>query len=243
MAVILGDEISTVDLVPFFRLCLQDVEEVRERLWDNLHVFIETLEEATTWPLVHEIGDLLIQGQLGSWRLRERLMLALPSMADTLIKANRGKYLVISLLREGLCDQVAAVRAAAVKAVRLLLPFPFSIYFGQKEQPLIFTIPSLPIQVCPVYGSTRRVDDPEAREALDEVLMSMATHSGYRQRRTFVQCAEAFLDYGYDPELILERWPKHLVVCNKDKIVEVRMALARFVSRVCGPGQSSIPCS
>lgn len=118
MAVILGDEISTVDLVPFFRLCLNDVDEVRERLWDNLHVFMETLEQATTWPLVHEIGDLLIQGRLGSWRLRERLMLALPVMADTLIQANRGKYLVVSLLREGLIDPVAAVRAAAIKAVR-----------------------------------------------------------------------------------------------------------------------------
>lgn len=96
----------------------------------------------------------------------------------------------------------------------------------------------LPLQVCPVYGSTRRVDDPEAREALDEILIAMSRSPSYRQRRTFVQCAESFLDANYDAKLILARWPSNLIVCNEDPVVEVRIALARFISRVCAPGMS-----
>lgn len=61
----------------------------------------------------------------------------------------------------------------------------------------------------------------------------MSNHSGYRQRRSFVQCAESFLDAKYDPKLILQRWPSNLIVCNEDPVVEVRIALARFISRLC----------
>lgn len=66
----------------------------------------------------------------------------------------------------------------------------------------------------------------------------MSNHSGYRQRRSFVQCAESFLDAKYDPKLILQRWPSNLIVCNEDPVVEVRIALARFISRLCAPGLS-----
>ena len=117
MAKILGDEIASADLVPFFHRCLEDEYEIRERLWENLHVFIGALDQATAWPLIHKIGQLLIAGQLSNWRLRERLMQSLPSMAESMIAGQNGKFLVVSLLREGLIDKVAAVRDAAIASV------------------------------------------------------------------------------------------------------------------------------
>lgn len=121
MAKILGDEIASADLVPFFHRCLEDEYEIRERLWENLHVFIGALDQVTAWPLIHKIGQLLVAGQLSNWRLRERLMQSLPSMAESMIAGQNGKYLVVSLLRQGLIDKVAAVRDAAIGSVRLFL--------------------------------------------------------------------------------------------------------------------------
>lgn len=103
---------------------------MRERLWENLHTFVRALEQPTAWPLIHEIGELLIQGKLSNWRLREKLMSALPDMADGMIQALRGRYLVVSLLQVGLVDAVSAVRDAAIHSVSLasisLCSFPFS---------------------------------------------------------------------------------------------------------------------
>lgn len=205
LAKILGDEITRLDLVPFFRRCLADVDEVRERLWDNLHVFFESIKTETAWPLVHELGDLLVQGQMRSWRLRERLMLAIPSIVDSLIQASKGEYLVVNWLKVGLVDEVAAVRAAAILAV------------------------------VPVYASTRRMDNVPARESLDKVLIDLCRAEGYRRRRTFVQCMDSFLDHKYDRDLIIARCIPQLVEVNEDPVVEVRIALARFVTRICGP--------
>lgn len=128
MAKIVGDEISAVDLVPFFLRCLESEYEIRERLWENLHVFLGALDQKTAWPLIHKIGQLLVAGQLSSWRLRERLMQSLPSMAESMIEGQNGKYLVVSLLREGLIDKVAAVRDAAIHSVRPLRPQALSTY-------------------------------------------------------------------------------------------------------------------
>ena len=181
------------------------MDEVRERLWENLHTFIRALDQTTAWPLVHEIGELLVQGRLSNWRLRERLMSALPDLVDGMIAASRGRYLVVSLLQVGLVDAVSAVRIAAIQSV------------------------------VPVYAATRRQEDVEARDALDQVLIAMSTHTRYRQRQTFVWTMESFLDHDYDHELTVARCIPHLLPLNGDPVVEVRLALAKVVARFLAP--------
>lgn len=127
IAKILGNDIAKVDLLPFFSKCLADVDEVRERLVENIEMFFRSLEEDTSWPLVHEVGDLLVRGQMNNWRLRERIMQSLPDLSDMLLSAERGRYLVVSLLKEGLTDKVAAVREAAINSVRLEAPIVLSV--------------------------------------------------------------------------------------------------------------------
>lgn len=82
------------------------------------------------------------------------------------------------------------------------------------------------------------MDDIEAREALDGVLIAMSRHPRYRQRQTFVRTMESFLDHDYNHELTIMRVPTHLLPCNEDPVVEIRLALAKVVSRFLAPGES-----
>ncbi|CED82233.1 Protein phosphatase 2A regulatory subunit A and related proteins [Phaffia rhodozyma] len=201
MAQILGNEITSVDLVPFFYRCLDDVPEVRERLWENLHEFLAALDRETSWPLIRKIGELLVQGRLGNWRVRERLMSFLPSMSDSMVRASQGSYLVVSLLREGLIDQVAAVREAAMQVV-----------------------PSL-------YKVSRELDSADTLKALDDVLFSMIKNPAYRQRLTCLRCVSRFLDQKFDINLLRARVFSFLVLAKGDRVVDVRLSLAKLVAR------------
>ena len=170
-------------------------------------------------------------------------MSALPDLADGMIEASRGRYLVVSLLQVGLVDAVAAVREAAIQSVSLsTLLFPSFLPLSFFPSPFLTTfLHLLPcFQVVPVYGATRRVDDAEARDALDAVLVVMSRHPRYRQRQTFVRTIESFLDHKYNPVLTMRVIP-YLLPCNEDPVVEVRLALAKVVSRFLAPGESLPP--
>lgn len=230
MAQVLGNEIAAVDLVPFFRRCLDDVQEVRERLWENLHVFIATLNQETAWPLIHQIGELLVQGRLGNWRVRERLMTLLPDMAESMVQGDRGNFLVVSLLREGLTDGVAAVRDAAVKVVSA--SFSLGLYSGWMDvNELDYS------QVPDLYATSRKLDSLETRNALDQVaIVAMIKSSSYRQRLTCLKCISCFIDLDYNHDIVRDRIFPILLNVVDDCVVDVRLYLAKLVARICAPG-------
>jgi serine/threonine-protein phosphatase 4 regulatory subunit 1 len=116
MARILKPEDVGRDLVPFFKNCLESTEDVRERVFDHLDIFIEHSPLEVGWELCECLSRSWSAGTLGSWRIRERLASHLPALFK-LFHSQPNSALIMEVVEEALKDPFAAVRDAATKGV------------------------------------------------------------------------------------------------------------------------------
>lgn len=104
------------DLVPFFRACLKDTEDIRERVYDHLDIFLEHAPPDLSWDICQCTARSWTAGTLGSWRIRERLAKHFPALFK-LFKLQPGAALCLDIVAEALKDPFAAVRDAATTGV------------------------------------------------------------------------------------------------------------------------------
>lgn len=116
MARILGSELTLRDLVDVWQDMVHDKEDGQTRLkaLGGVCLFVGALEGPAREPIVLGLGELWGKWLMG-WRERECLTRALPALAAL---AEEQGGVVRTLIGKALVDKMAAVREAAVGAVR-----------------------------------------------------------------------------------------------------------------------------
>ncbi|ORX34175.1 armadillo-type protein [Kockovaella imperatae] len=104
------------DLLPAFHQCLEGSEDVLERLWEHVDVFLIRLEENIGRNLMVQFRDLWTNGKIGGWRAREQFVRHIPALL-TIFPGQQASEVVLWLTDKALHDPFASVRDAAIKGV------------------------------------------------------------------------------------------------------------------------------
>ncbi|CAK9782157.1 unnamed protein product [Cutaneotrichosporon oleaginosum] len=116
LAHILNPDQVAEDILPVYRLCLKQDDDVRERIFEHIDVLICRLPPALGWQSFLRLSDSWKEDQLGGWRAREQLALHIPSFLET-FREHDEVALVLHMMRSALLDKFAAVRDAATYAI------------------------------------------------------------------------------------------------------------------------------
>lgn len=103
------------DLLPVYKRCLQSNDEIRERVFEHVDVFVSRVPRSLGWKLFLELAQAWKENNLGGWRAREQLALHIPSFFATFREEELER--VLEMTRDALLDPFACVRDAATHGV------------------------------------------------------------------------------------------------------------------------------
>ncbi|XP_006821986.2 serine/threonine-protein phosphatase 4 regulatory subunit 1-like [Saccoglossus kowalevskii] len=120
MAVILGDQITSDDLVPVFNGFLKDLDEVRIGVLKHLADFLRLLNKGMRKEYLIRLTDFLQTDNQRNWRFRHELSLQLVALCDLFSPLDVIEYIFpIAITLAG--DRVAEVRTLAYKLLSIIL--------------------------------------------------------------------------------------------------------------------------
>ncbi|KAJ9584447.1 hypothetical protein L9F63_021201, partial [Diploptera punctata] len=120
LAVILGEDIATKDLVPIFNGFIKDLDEVRIGALKHLAEFLKLIRPQDRNSYLPRLSEFLLTDNEWNWRYREELAEQLLEVVSLFAPEDARKHLTpiaISLL----LDKVAAVRQVALSLVTELV--------------------------------------------------------------------------------------------------------------------------
>lgn len=120
LAIILGPQIASQDLVPSFEGFVRDVDEVRVGLLERLGQFLRGLSKGDQRRSLPLLADFLCTDNHRNWRFRHTLARQLCELAELYNPLDINQYLV-PIASELLLDKVAEVRHKSVDSVTTLL--------------------------------------------------------------------------------------------------------------------------
>lgn len=120
LAIILGPQIASQDLVPSFEGFVRDVDEVRVGLLERLGHFLRCLGQGDQRRSLPLLADFLCTDNHRNWRFRHTLARQLCELAELYNPLDINQYLV-PIASELLLDKVAEVRRKSVDSVSALL--------------------------------------------------------------------------------------------------------------------------
>lgn len=116
MALILGDEITSLDLVPIFNGFLKDLDEVRIGVLKHFADFVKLLKPQLRQQYLNRMNDFLTTDNQRNWRFRLELAEQLIDMCE--FYSPREVYdNILHIAIELACDRVADVRFMAYKLI------------------------------------------------------------------------------------------------------------------------------
>lgn len=116
VANILEPEQVAEDVLPVYRKCLAQGDDIRERIFEHIDVLVRSLPRSLGWMSFCRLSDAWKEDALGGWRAREQLALHIPSFLET-FRGHPDVAKVLNITRSALLDPFAAVRDAATFAV------------------------------------------------------------------------------------------------------------------------------
>ena len=116
VAKVLPPDQVEVDLLPVYKRCLTEHEEIREYVFTHADVILSRVNADLGWTLFQDLATAWKDGNLGGWRAREQLALHLPSFFETFSTQSQGECL-LEMMRNALLDPFAAVRDAVTTRV------------------------------------------------------------------------------------------------------------------------------
>lgn len=103
------------DLLPIYTRCLDESDEIRERVYEHVDIFIAGLPSDLAWSAYLGLAEAWKTNTLGGWRAREAVALHIPAFLT--LFADRDVTPILEMTRSALLDKFAAVRDAATSAV------------------------------------------------------------------------------------------------------------------------------
>lgn len=209
VAKLVGSENTQQDLLPLLERFLSDQEEdgeIKFAALEHANVVLHHLaDKSVALQALGKLHDLWSTSFSGDWRLREALALQIPALADDFVLEDEDGCLM-NLMQMALSDPVSSVREAGVKATPAL-----HRNFAEHDQTIA--------------------------DGVLGMLADMGEATAYRVRVGFLLAAHALIN---DPGASkLQRSSFQLILLPRlralasDRVVDVRMALAKVVSRMC----------
>ncbi|XP_064006285.1 serine/threonine-protein phosphatase 4 regulatory subunit 1 isoform X4 [Pogoniulus pusillus] len=116
LAVILGEQLTAVDLVPVFNGFLKDLDEVRIGVLKHLHDFLKLLHPDKRREYLYQLQEFLVTDNSRNWRFRAELAEQLILLLD--LYSARDIYDYLRPIAFSLCaDKVSSVRCISYKLV------------------------------------------------------------------------------------------------------------------------------
>ncbi|XP_066243472.1 serine/threonine-protein phosphatase 4 regulatory subunit 1-like isoform X3 [Saccopteryx leptura] len=120
LAVILGDQLTTADLVPIFNGFLKDLDEVRIGVLKHLYDFLKLLPEDKRREYLYQLQEFVVTDNSRNWRFRHELAEQLILILELYNPNDIYDYLMHIALK--LCaDKVSEVRWVSFKLVVAIL--------------------------------------------------------------------------------------------------------------------------
>lgn len=116
LAKILRPHQVQADLLPIFHRCLATDDEIRERIYEHLDIFMRGLPLDAAWGLFVQLAGMWNAQTLGGWRAREKLALHVPTFLELFNSEDRLSK-VLDLTHAALVDRFACVRDAVTQGV------------------------------------------------------------------------------------------------------------------------------
>ncbi|KAL1006399.1 hypothetical protein UPYG_G00071900 [Umbra pygmaea] len=116
LALILGDQLTTADLVPIFNSFLKDLDEVRVGVLKHLYDFLKLLHQETRRKYLYQLQEFLVTDNSRNWRFRSELAEQLVLLLE--LYSSQDVYDYLRPLAFSLCtDRVSSVRWTSYKLV------------------------------------------------------------------------------------------------------------------------------
>ena len=207
LGVILGEESSGKDLIPIFNGFLKDLDEVRIGLLKHLSDFLKLLNPLDRREYLPKLSEFLKMDNDRNWRFRYELTEQLEQLIPLYSPSDVEEH-IAPIAMVLVRDKVAAVRQAAAGVLSSILK------------------------------SLNASDTPELAHSLFQcVVESLAHETLWVHRQTFATLCYGIHTCGaMDQDQFLEDAFPHLLEMSEDKVPNVRLAVARTLSRISAEG-------
>lgn len=201
MALILGDEITSSDLVPIFNGFLRDLDEVRIGVLKHFADFVKLLQPDLRRQYLSRMTDFLTTDNQRNWRFRLELAEQLILLCDLYDPSDVcDNILPIAMTLAG--DRVADVRFTSYKLLSVIAKIILSANNGLLR-----------------------------RSFVQEVVYNYAQSSRWACRQAFCHlCQRLLTDQAVEPPVFAEEFLPALLQLREDPIPNVRITLARTLT-------------
>ncbi|XP_033625553.1 serine/threonine-protein phosphatase 4 regulatory subunit 1-like isoform X2 [Asterias rubens] len=206
MALILGDEVTTVDLVPIFNGFLRDLDEVRIGVLKHFADFVKLLKPDLRRQYLSRMTDFLTTDNTRNWRFRLELAEQLILLCDMYDPGDVCEHLFpIALSLAG--DRVADVRFTAYRLLGVIMK-----RINMSGNPVL------------------------RQNSIDGIINKYAKSDRWFGRQTFAHLCQSLIDVqSIDNEQFARDLLPSLLLLANDSVPNVRITLARLLTQYVLP--------
>lgn len=209
LAKILGEDLTSTDLVPIFNGFLKDLDEVRIGILRHLSEFLQLLNPQVRALYLYQLPDFLNIDNSRNWRFRSELSKQLSLITELYTAEDINNYICPVALRLT-SDRVVAVQKDVIDLiVTLFIKLENAIHTAEDKE-----------IACKHFDSF-----------IEQIITHLAKSVKWKDRRFFCNLCEALVKDGFklSPETIFSHFTVQLQRLSTDKIVNVRICCARAV--------------
>ncbi|XP_038070184.1 serine/threonine-protein phosphatase 4 regulatory subunit 1-like isoform X2 [Patiria miniata] len=202
LALILGDEVTTMDLVPIFNCFLRDLDEVRIGVLKHFADFVKLLKPELRKQYLVRMTDFLTTDNTRNWRFRLELAEQLISLCDMYEPGDVCEHLFpIALTLAG--DRVADVRFTAYRLLGVIMK-----------------------RINTADDQTLR------QNFIDGIITRYANSDRWFGRQTFIHLCQNLVEVqSVEDEQFAQNLLPSLLSLGNDSIPNVRITLARLLTQ------------
>ncbi|XP_043461368.1 serine/threonine-protein phosphatase 4 regulatory subunit 1-like isoform X3 [Leptopilina heterotoma] len=205
IALILGEELTSTDLMPIYDGFIKDLDEVRIGALKHLSTFLEVLRPVNRQKYLSKLSDFIVPDNENNWRFREEFANQL-LQAILLYQPQDISEHIAPLALQLLQDKVAAVRQIALQLITQITRFLGS------EEPLVIAL----------------IQELNHQLLLDHPLIF---RSKWKCRQTYALiCSQLISTESINLLIFVNEMLPHLFILCEDKVPNVRLVVARTLT-------------
>ncbi|KAI1285368.1 Serine/threonine-protein phosphatase 4 regulatory subunit 1 [Halotydeus destructor] len=208
MALILGPQYTSRDLLPVFLSFMKDLDEVRFGILQHLAAILRILNRPEQLGILPRIAEFLKVDNNRNWRFRSTLAEQINEVAN-LYEPEHIKEFFFPIAFVLLRDRVAEVRLAAIKLLSTLIK---NFFYSS-------------------WNITDELREQMTSELRIEVNSFMSSPKWIFRQAFVLLCEQLLIDQSLPVELFSKNFLDTLLEMSSDKVPNVRLALARCLGR------------
>ena len=208
MALILGPELTSRDLLPVFLSFMKDLDEVRYGILQNLAAILRLLNRPEQLGILPKISEFLKMDNNRNWRIRYTLCEQVVEIAQLYEPAQIKEHLfpIAFILMK---DKVSEVRLGAIQMLSTLLHSFFSR----------------------LTESDQYIFDQMTTDLISQVDIIVKSPKWIFRQVYVLLCEQLITNQSLPNEIFLRHFWENLLMLSSDNVPNVRLALSRCLAR------------